>query len=390
MDKFEVIISWLFPCLTQGGFGKILKRRNDPILSYQALLKQINESNFAPVYLFFGDEKYLQEDLVEQLSAAYLGPDADFGKEKLDGRASDLEEIISRLNETGLFSQHRLVIVDSPPYLVPPRKNEEDEVLEESGNKSSREKQQAELLNNYLEEQVSRVPDSILVFLIPGVDKRKRIFKLIDKKGVVTECSELKGDALVSWINAKVKKLGKKIDRAAVEKLLLAGQHNLHYLSRELEKYCAFLGDEQETVTADTVDRLFSGDLQGNVFKLSDALAEGNLIRAHDILELLLGQQEKPMLILFMLVRHYRLLLQAHSLFEEGLSQKEVTSKLGVHPFVARKLREQAVSYNRSILEDVLIALQKADLQIKTGRSEPHEALKLILSRIDYVQSIAR
>lgn len=360
------------------------------ILSYQVLLKQIKENNFAPVYLFFGDEKYLQEDLVEQLSAAYLGSDTDFGKEKLEGSAHDLEEIISRLNETGLFSQRRLVIVDSPPYLAPPRKSEGDEALEESGNKSSREIKQAELLNNYLEEQASRVPDSILVFLVPGVDKRKRIFKLIDKKGVATECSELKGDALVSWINAKVKRLGKKIDRAAVEKLLLAGQHNLHYLSRELEKYCAYLGDEQETVTVDTVDRLFSGDLQGNVFKLSDALAEGNLIRAHDILELLLGQREKPLLIFFMLARHYRLLLQAHSLLEEGLSQKEVTSNLGVHPFVARKLKEQAASYNRSILEDVLIALQEADLQIKTGRSEPHEALKLILSRIDYVQSIAR
>ncbi len=359
------------------------------MLSYQALLKQLAEGKYSSVYLFFGDEKYLQEELVNRLAASYLEADNSFGREKLDGKAHDLEELISRLNERGLFSKRRLLIVDNPPYLAPPGKKADHESAEEDEEVSRDQKPGANLLSSYIEQQESPVPDSILVFLSPGADRRKRLYKLIDKKGTVVECSALRGEALASWIQKKAKRLGKKIDRKAVEQLLLAGDQNLHYLSNELEKYCIYLGEEHDTITVDTVDKLFSGDLHGNVFKLADALAEGNLDKAQEYLELLLRRREQPLLIFFMLVRHYRLLLQAKSLLEEGYEGADLTSSLGVHPFVARKLKEQAVIYNKHILEEAIIALQKVDFQIKTGLIDPPEALKLILSRIDYVQSTA-
>ncbi len=360
------------------------------MLSFQAFIKKIKQENFAPVYLFYGEEKYLQEELTHQLAVMFLGEDSEFGQEKLAGDSLNLEELLARLGESGLFARRRLLIVDNPPYLVPPGKTDEKKQPEEEGPAESREKTDSDLLESYLEQVASGVPDSILVFHSSKVDRRKRFFKAIDKKGVVLECNSLKGEALANWIRNKVSKLGKNIERPAVERLLAAGDQSLYYLSNELEKYCSFLGEKEKTITIETVEALFSGDIQGDVFKLSDAVAEGNIIGAHDILDLLLRRREKPLLIFFMLVRHYRLLLQACCLMEDGLPQSEFVSALEVHPFVARKLREQAVSYNRHVLEDVLLALQKADRQIKTGCIEPSEALKLILSRIDYVQSTTR
>jgi len=356
------------------------------MLTYRALVKQIAEGKFAPIYLFFGEEKYLQEDLVARLEASFLGDEPEFSREKVDGLDYSLEEILDMLGESSLFSQKKLIIVENPPYLAPPRKNEEAGTATEETEKDSRGKAQVDMLDNYLDDQGKDLPESILVFTAPGVDRRKRLFKLLEKKGIVVECSPLKGDALVSWVRHKAGRLGKKIDRAAVEKLLMTGDHNLHYLSRELEKYCSYLGSDQDTITAETVDHLFSGDLQSNVFKLADALAEGNIKNAGRLLDLLLKRREQPLLIFFMLVRHYRLLLQAHSLLEEGLSQQELTSALKVHNFVARKLKQQASFYNRTTLEDVLIALQESDLQFKTGQIEPEKGLQLVLSRVDYIQ----
>ncbi len=360
------------------------------MFSYRALVKQITEGNFSPLYLFFGEEKYLQEELVNHLTVSYLQDDNNFGREKLDGSAYDLEEIISRLGERGLFSDRRLLIVDNPPCLAPPRKKDENELSEAEKIQDTREKKNVELLAGHLEQQDSTTPESILVFLTPGVDRRKRLYKLIDKNGAVVECSALRGEALASWIRNKTENLGKKIDRAAVEKLLLSGDHNLHYLSQELEKYCLSLGDDQDTITAATIDQLFSGDLQGNIFKLTDTLAEGKLVESQEFLELLLRRREQPLLIFFMLVRHYRLLLQAKSLLEDSHEGVDLTSALGIHPFVARKLKDQAFMYNSCILEEAIIALQKADFQIKTGAVDPPRALELILSRIDYVQSAVR
>lgn len=359
------------------------------MLTHQTLAKQINEGTFTPVYLFYGEEKYLQEELVEQLAAAYLGQDIGFGIEKVEGSILSLEEVIARLSETGLFAERRLLIVDNPPYLVPSGREEQAASEEESKDKT-RGIDYGDILEDFIKRHTSGMPESILVFLASRIDRRKRLYKLIENKGVTVECTSLKGEALASWIRNKAGRLGKKIDRDAVDKLLMAGEHNLHYMSGELEKYSTYLGEDEKIITAQTVDTLFSGDIQGDIFKLSDAMAEGNTAGAHDILELLLRRREKPLLIFFMLVRHYRLLLQAHCLQEVGIPQSEFASTLEVHPFVARKLREQAVNYKRYALEEVLLALQKADMQIKTGQIEPTQALRLILSRIAYVQDSTR
>jgi len=360
------------------------------MISYQALLKQFKAGKFAPAYLFFGEEKYLQQEFIVRLADSYLGPEAEFGLEKVDGAEHGLEEIMAGLNEGSLFARRRIVVVDNPPYLAPPRKKEDREEPGEEPGPDSPEKQNDVLLSEFMEREKSDHPDSIVVFLTPGADKRKRLFKLIDKKGVAVECAALKGDTLAAWIRKKAEKSGKKIDREAVERLMLAGDHNLHYLSNELDKYRTYLGDEGDTITVETVETLFAGDLQGNVFKLADALAEGALAGAQDFLDLLMKRREQPLLILFMLTRHYRLLLQAFSLLEEGRSGADLASILGVQPFVARKLKEQTALYNRRVLEEAMLALQKTDCQIKTGCLEPAQALQLVLSRIDHVQRTVR
>ncbi len=359
------------------------------MISYQALLKQFKEGKFASVYLFFGEERYLQQEFISRLADSYLGSEVEFGLEKVDGSEHELGEIISGLNEGGLFARRRIVVVDNPPYLAPPRKKTDREEPGEEPGLDSREKHNADLLSEFMERTDPDDPDSILVFLTPGADRRRRLFKLIDKKGVVVECASLKGDTLAAWIRRKAERMGKKIDRAAVERLLLAGDHDLYYLSNELEKYGLYLGDEEDTITADTVETLFSGDLQGNVFKLADALAEGRLAGAQELLDLLLKRREQPLLIFFMLTRHYRMLMQAYSLLEEERGG-DLASTLGVQPFVVRKLKEQTARYDRLALEEAMLALQKTDYQIKTGCLDPVQALKLVLSRIDYVQSVAR
>jgi DNA polymerase III subunit delta len=356
------------------------------LITYHAASKQIQEKLFFPVYLLYGEERYLQEELIRQLTNSFLGADADFGLEKIDGGSQSLEQIVAILGESGLFAKKRLLVVDNPPYLRPPRKNEEAENSEADEDKGSHEEPHADILSNHLEQHAAESLESVLIFLAPKVDRRKRLYKLIDKKGVSVECDRLKGDALSSWIREKAKSLGKKIDRAAVEQLLLAGEQNLHYLSAELEKYSIYLAQDEPVITAETVETLFSGDVQGNIFKLTDALSENDLAGAQDLLALLLKKREKPLLILFMLVRHYRLLLQAFCLHDQGLPQKEFNEALGVHPFVARKLREQASLLSRHVLEEALLTLQDADRQIKTGVIEPAQALALIINRVDYVQ----
>ena len=359
--------------------------------AYRSLMKDIQANRFAAVYLLHGEERYLQEEIVEQLKKSYLGPEEQFGYEKVEGGSLSLAEIVAQVGENGLFSTQHLLVVDNPPYLGSSRKTAEQGDQEGPDEKAlAAEKESVGLLEDYISKQQEGRPDSVLVFTTEKTDRRKRIYKLIEKKGFTVECSPLKGEMLADWVRQKAASLGKTVDRSAMDRLMLAGNHSLHYLSGELEKYNAYLGDSETVISGQVVDLLFSGDLQGNVFKLADAMAERNLTGAENLLQLLLGRREKPLLIFFMIARHYRLLLQTRCLLDEGLPPGQFASTLEVPPFVARKLQDQARVYSKTALEDVIIILQDGDQKIKTGRLEPGQALSLIMSRIDYLQTASR
>jgi DNA polymerase III subunit delta len=356
--------------------------------SLQSVLREIETGKFAPLYLLFGEESYLQEELINLLKLKFLGQNPELSCEKIDGREHNLQDILGKTEESAIFSERQLLIVENPPYLAPPRKAENPKAEEATKSQQEMEKAGAEILANYYKQLGAQLPDTIIIFQSAGVDRRKRIFKIIDKVGIAVECAALKGDELASWINRKAMSLGKKIDRSAVDRLLISENQSLHFFANELEKYATYLSEKEKIITDSTVDLLFAGDLESTVFKLTDALAEGNHDRAQSQLERLLSRREKPLPIFFMLVRHYRLLLQACCLVEEGLPLTEITSTLAVHPFVARKLRDQAEALKLKALEEIYIDLQKTDMQIKTGMVDPVQALRLILSRIDYRQNM--
>ena len=355
---------------------------------YQSVIKQITAGHYASLYLFFGEEKYLQEELITRLEEAFLGEEKELNCEKIDGTELALDQVLEKLDEIGLFSRRRLIILENPPYLVPPRKTDRDDSPEEPENTVSADRDRIESLERYLQDKEPHSSDAILVITTPKVDRRKKIFKLIDQKGVAVECNQLKGELLSGWINNKVKTLGKSISREALDRLLMAEDHNLHYLSTELEKYALFLGEHEHQINGAVVDRLFSGDIQGDVFKLADALAGNNLVEADRLLTMLLGRREKALQIFFMLVRHYRLLLKTRCLLDEGLPQSQFPAVLEVQHFVARRLREQAVLFDRKTLEEAMIVLQSTDSKIKTGKVEPIQALYLLINRIVYLQLV--
>jgi len=100
------------------------------------------------------------------------------------------------------------------------------------------------------------------------------------------------------------------------------------------------------------------------------------------VLRFLVQRRESPLLILFMIARHFRLLLQYRSLLEEGFPPARAASELKLAPFIARKIHSQALAFDREVLEEILIRLQEIDEKIKTGRLDQQLALELVLAWI--------
>ncbi len=357
------------------------------MIGYREAAQMIASGKFVPAYLFYGGEPFLIQELSHQLAEAYLGKAEEYGREKIDGKELALPDVLQRLDEANLFAPRKLLLVDEPPYLVPKSRESreaaegEAEPPDESGEKA------AARLERFIErERAGEAPSRIIIFRSAAIDRRRRLFKILEKGGLVVECAPLRGPELARWIRDWLARQGKKIEPAALQRLLWSGENDLHFLSNELEKYCAYLGDGETTITAKVVELLFSGDIKSSVFTLTDALSEGRLDRALQVLsQLLAGKREEPLRIFFMLVRHFRLLLGARSLRDEKVPPARHPLELGVKPFEARKLYGQSAAFSRQSLEEIIMFLQQLDYRIKTGRVNPGQALEIALSQIHHL-----
>lgn len=359
------------------------------MLSYQAVVKQISAGKYSPLYLLFGEEYYLQEELIGRLAEGFLGRGEDFGLEIADGRVVDLPEALETFEENSIFSRRRLLVLRNPSFLNPPRKTKKEEEPPDKQKLAQADENRLQAVERYLQQAEANPGESMLVITAGKVDRRKRLYRTIDKKAVTVELALLKGGLLRRWVTDKAKRLGMSISPEALSRLLMAGDKELYYYATELEKYQTFMGEKKGEIDLSLVEQLFSGDLEGNVFKLADALAEKKLSEADRLLAMLLGRRENAVQIFFMLTRHYRLLLKTRLLLDEGLPPSEFPALLGVLPFVAPRLREQAVFFNQKTLEDVIIILQDADGKIKTGQIDPRHALDLVMKKIDHLQHTA-
>ncbi len=338
-------------------------------MQYQGLLDSIKRGVVSPVYLFCGEEQYLQEQLLLALKNALLNPElAAFNLEEIDGENCSLAQITESANALPVFAEKRLVIVKNAVFLQAGKKEAASETAA-SGEK---------LLLDYLNDPLL---STCLVFLVTGaVDNRRKLVKAIEKSGEILELKPLRGNELTKWLRDEVEKLGLKIEPRDLTYIEANAANSLRQLHNELEKLALYCQDEG-IITLPAVEKMLTKSSEANIFALVDYLGEKKGERALKELSYLLEQGEPPVRILFMIARQYRLIIQAKELAQKGFSEKQITSELKTHPFVTGKLLRQARYYSFSELERILDLLLQCDVALKS-RGIPKLTLEQLIIQL--------
>jgi len=91
---------------------------------------------------------------------------------------------------------------------------------------------------------------------------------------------------------------------------------------------------------------------------------------------------EEPLRILSMIVRQYRLLLQAREMLDERASEADISKALGLHSFPTGKICAQARHFSLGDLEQIYRRLLDYEVEIKTGRIEAEAALDTLVGAL--------
>ena len=162
---------------------------------YAQLLDQIRSRAFVPVYLLMGDEPFYTDRLCDAIVENALDEEErDFNETICYGSDVDADTVITAARRFPMMAERQLVVV-----------------------KEAQAMRDLEKVAVYLEQPLD---STILVLLLRGAsaDKRKSLYKLASKTGVVFESKALREYEMPAWISAYFSGRGMRIapDAAAL------------------------------------------------------------------------------------------------------------------------------------------------------------------------------
>ena len=230
-----------------------------------------------------------------------------------------------------------------------------------------------------LADYMKNLPDYLyLVFCESEVDKRSRMYKAVKACGSIGEFKQQDEKTLMRWAAGILGKNGRKITQRDVELLLSMTGTDMGNLRMELEKLISYT-EGREVVTAADIQAVCTTQTTNKIFDMVRAVTEKNQKRALDLYYDLLTLREPPMRILFLLAKQFRQICLTKKLSQEGLSQTEIASKLGVPSFVVRNLASCARSYTVEELENAVRDFVDAEEAVKTGRLQDVLSVELLI-----------
>lgn len=320
------------------------------------IAEDIKQNNFKQIYLLYGEERYLRRQYRQKLQAALCSDGDTMNVHFYSGKDVPVGEIID-LAETLPFLAERRVIFIS------------DSGLFKSG---------GEKLAEYL---TSPCESTYFVFTESEVDKRSKLFKTVQSRGYAADFTVQDESTLKRWIAGTLGRDGKKITENTVQLIISKTGTDMDNIQMELEKLICYCMDRDVVTDAD-VEAVCTTRISNHIFDMINAIADRKQKAALELYYDLLALKEPPMRILFLIARQCNMLLQAKEMKLKGHDNRTIGSKLGVPPFIAQKVLNQASKFKTSTLRRAVQQCVEAETAVKTGRMNDMMSVEILIMSV--------
>ncbi len=307
----------------------------------KVIKEHIKLKSFKPIYLLHGSEEYLKKLYKDKLKSAILSDDNEMNYSYYEGKNVDPAKVAEVAHTLPFFSDYRLIIIENSGLF----------------------KNQSEM-----SELLKQAPDStITIFVESEIDKRNKLYKMVKDKGTISEMNGLDERNLKLFVASLFEQDKKKSTEATIQYLLDKVGTDMMNICNEVEKINSYALDK-EVITVQDIDEVVTTQITGKIFQMIDAIGSKQAHKALDLYYDLLSVREKPLSILFLITRHFNILLQVKNLQALGFSGASISEKVGIPPFSVNKYVAQARNFHSKRLKDALEFSIEVEEQIKTGR----------------------
>jgi len=320
------------------------------------------------IYLLYGDDDLVIRETTAALRSKLGDPTvSDMNTSAFSARNLDLAEFETICKTLPFLAERRIVILEHAEVITAktPWMEKLLAILESSPEKT------AIMIHEHVDSSEKGSEDRY--------QKRSVVYKWASAHAHICwikSCLIPQKGAFARWITDRVKFFGGEIDAVAAQQLseITAGDPLL--ADQEIRKLLDF-SDYKRSITASDIELLTPLHGEADIFTLVDAMGNRDATRAlrelHHLQEEVSGQ-----VIFSMVLRQFRLLIQARDCLDRNLVVRDV---LPLHPFVVEKISRQAQNFRMPQLLDMYGALQQLDMRLKSSSIDMIVALDSLIAR---------
>ncbi len=335
------------------------------------IIKNIQAKKYSPVYLLHGEEAYYIDYISDLIEEKVLNDaEKSFNQSILYGKETDVNALLNTVKRYPMMAEHQIVIVK--------------EAQDFKFGKETEDKKAPDPLAAYCQNPLT---STILVFCHKHgkFDKRKKLYKIIEKTGVVFESAPLYENKIPAWIEDYIRNKGYRINPRAVALIAEYLGTDLSKIANELEKLLLNINKEKEITIKEVQDNIGISK-EYNVFELQQALAQKDAYRANQIINYFeANPKANPVqLVMGNLNTYFTKLLKYH--YTDPKSPQNLAKELGINPYFVKDFETAARSFPVAKTFNILSDLRIYDLKTKgldaTANTENGNLLRELIYKI--------
>jgi DNA polymerase-3 subunit delta len=310
-------------------------------ISFENLMGDLKNQIYHPVYLLHGDESYFIDVVSDYIEQNVLNElEKEFNQTIAYGKDSNVFTLMSYAKRFPMMANYQVLIVKEAQDL--------DKIDE---------------LQSYAEHPLASTI-LVLCYKYGKLDKRKSLYKAIEKAGVTFESARLYDNKIPDWINDYLRQRKYSITPKAAALLTEFLGADLGKIVNEIQKLLINIPAGAE-ITEDYVEKNIGISKDFNVFELQKALARKDVVKANQIIFYFAANlRENPLVkVIPILSGYFTKLLTYHYLPDK--SKMAVASALGINPFFVSDYQQAARSFPAGKTISIISLLREYDLKAK-------------------------
>ncbi len=329
-------------------------------MTYDQIISDLDNKIYRPIYLLMGEEPFYIDKISDYIAKNVLtDTEREFNQTVVYGKDAEARLIDNMAKRYPMMANHQVMIVKEAQDI----KNIDD-------------------LQHYAEKPLKSTI-LVLCYKYKKIDKKKKLYKAIEKNGVAFDSKKLYDNQIPDWIAGQLRQRAFSITPEASAMLSEFLGNDLNKISNEINKLCIVLKPGSK-ITALEIEKNIGVSKDYNIFELQKALGDKDILKVNKIINYFAENQKEHNIIMVItsLFGYFSKLLTVY--FIQDKSQGNLASILQVNPYFVKDYLIAIKKYPAKKLVEIISLLREYDMKSKgvDSSAEPGELLRELMFKI--------